>query len=126
MTVTMPVRLPCRAPWMFFPMRWDVPSPSWVTCSNLAPTELHYNTGVYASRQGIDVICCIGKLSRNTWEGASAQRRIQGNKNAAYYFETKEEFMSKIDTIIQKGDTVMVKASHSMNFPEIVEKLKTF
>ena len=88
--------------------------------------ELHYNTGVYASRKGIDVICCIGKLSRNTWEGASAQRRIQGNKNAAYYFETKEEFMSKIDTIIQKGDTVMVKASHSMNFPEIVEKLKTF
>lgn len=86
--------------------------------------ELHYNTGVYASRKGIDVICCIGKLSHNTWEGASAQRRIQGNKNAAYYFETKEEFIAKMDDIIQKGDTVMVKASHSMEFPEIVDKLK--
>lgn len=88
--------------------------------------ELHYNTGVYASRKGIDIICCIGKLSRNTWEGASAQRRIQGNRNAAYYFETKEEFLDKMNEIIQKDDTVMVKASHSMEFPEIVERLKEF
>ena len=88
--------------------------------------ELHWNAGVYASRKGIDVICCIGKLSHNTWEGASAQRRIQGNKNAAYYFETKEDFLDKLPNIIRKGDTVMVKASHSMEFPEIVERLKEF
>lgn len=88
--------------------------------------ELHYNTGVYACRKKIDVICCIGKLSHNTWEGASAQKRIMGTQNTVLYFDTKQEFIDKIPEIINTGDTVLVKASHGMEFPEIVNELKEY
>ena len=83
--------------------------------------ELHYNTGVYAAEKKIDVICCIGGLSKHTYDGAKSQVK----DSSVLYFETKEEFLTKISNVIQKGDTILVKASHSMEFPEIVEILKS-
>lgn len=82
--------------------------------------ELHYNTGVYAAQKEIDVICCIGKLSRHMRDGAKAQTK----NSSVLYFETKSSFLDKINNVIQKGDTILVKASHGMEFPEIVETLK--
>ena len=82
--------------------------------------ELHYNTGAHASQDKIDVICCIGKLSQNTYEGAKAY----ADRNSILYFKTKQEFLAKFPNVIKKGDTVLVKASHSMEFPEIVETLQ--
>ncbi len=84
--------------------------------------ELHYNTGVYAARKGIDVICCIGSLSRSTWEGARSQRTA--DSGSVLYFETRDEFLDKMKNVIQKGDTVLVKASHGMEFSKIVETLQ--
>ena len=43
---------------------------------------------------------------------------------AVYHFETKADFFDKMDTILQKDDAVLIKASHGMEFPEIVEHLK--
>ena len=82
--------------------------------------ELHYNTGAHASQDKIDVICCIGELSQNTYEGAKAY----ADRNSILYFKTKQEFLAKFPNVIKKGDTVLVKASHSMEFPEIVETLQ--
>lgn len=84
--------------------------------------ELHYNTGVYAARKGIDVICCIGSLSRSTWEGARSQ--CTADSGSVLYFETRDEFLDKMKNVIQKGDTVLVKASHGMEFSKIVETLQ--
>ncbi len=42
----------------------------------------------------------------------------------ALWFETKEDFLSAMKDIIHKGDNVLVKASHGMNFPDLVEALK--
>ena len=41
-----------------------------------------------------------------------------------YHFETKADFFKKAASLFLKGDTVLVKASHGMVFPEIVEYLK--
>ncbi|MGN0404129.1 MAG: UDP-N-acetylmuramoyl-tripeptide--D-alanyl-D-alanine ligase [Bariatricus sp.] len=82
--------------------------------------ELHYNTGSYAAEKQIDIICCIGKLSRHAYSGAKAH----ATQNIVLYFETRQEFLEKIQNVIQKGDTILVKASHSMEFPEIVSALK--
>ena len=41
-----------------------------------------------------------------------------------YHFETKADFFKEADSLFQKGDTVLVKASHGMEFPEVVEYLK--
>lgn len=82
--------------------------------------ELHYDTGVHAAKKNIDVICCIGNLSKHTYEGAStfAQNSI------VLYFESKEDFLSKLNQVIQKNDTILVKASNGMHFAQIVSTLE--
>lgn len=82
--------------------------------------ELHYNTGAHASQKNIDVICCIGSLSKHTYDGAKAFAR----DNSVLYFETKQDFLEKVTNVVVKGDTILVKASNSMKFPEIVDSLK--
>ena len=80
--------------------------------------ELHYGVGQHAAEKNIDLVICIGGLSENTAKGASY------SKTEVRYFETKAEFLDQAEKFLKKGDTVLVKASHGMEFPEIVEKLK--
>lgn len=80
--------------------------------------RLHYEVGVYAAKKEVDVAICIGKLSEETAQGMSDAR------GTAIHFETKAEFFEKAETLLKKGDAILVKASHGMEFPEIVEKLK--
>lgn len=73
--------------------------------------NLHFETGQYAKKA--DVVIAIGTLAKALAEGA------QG-----VYFETKEQAIEQLAKIVKKGDTVLVKASHSMAFEEITEFLK--
>ena len=82
--------------------------------------ELHYGVGQHAAEKGIDLLICIGALSKNTAEGAI------NNKCSVLHFERKADFLTQADSVLKKGDTILVKASHGMEFPEIVEKLQTF
>lgn len=86
--------------------------------------EQHYAIGVHAVLQKIDVICCIGSLSGAIAEGAQATADKEGISPSILHFDTKADFFAKYQEIIQKGDTILVKASHGMEFPEIVEKLQ--
>ena len=81
--------------------------------------ELHRGVGEHAAEKEIDVLVCIGPLSKNTAEGA------MGKKTTVYHFETKADFLSKVESLLSKDDCILVKASHGMEFPEIVEKLQT-
>ena len=82
--------------------------------------ELHYSVGEHAAESKIDVLIGIGELSKNTVDGALSKKADM----AVYHFETKADFFDKMDTILQKDDAVLIKASHGMEFPEIVEKLR--
>ena len=86
----------------------------------LGPDEkqLHYDTGVYAGKAGIDRIICVGPLARSLYEGAVST----GAK--ADYFADKEALKDGLGRILQKGDTVLVKASHGMGLAEIVAMLQ--
>ena len=46
------------------------------------------------------------------------------SKTQVRHFANKEDLMKELPEILEKGDTVLVKASHFMEFGEIVEKLK--
>ena len=78
--------------------------------------ELHFETGKFIFDKGIDVVIAVGELSKHLFSGA--------NENG-YYYKTVEECCENIGDIIKKGDTVLVKASHSMHFENIVDKLNT-
>lgn len=79
--------------------------------------ELHAQVGRKAAEKGIDLVIACGRLSRNTYEGAA-----QMGANAVH-FENKAALMQQLSDLIQPGDCVLVKASHSMAFEEIVEVL---
>ena len=42
----------------------------------------------------------------------------------AHWFETKADFLAQTKDILKDGDNVLIKASHGMEFPEIVEALR--
>lgn len=81
--------------------------------------EMHYETGAYAAEHNIDLVCGIGSLAKELVRGAS-----KGAHTEAVWFETKTDFLDKMHFLLKKGDNVLVKASHGMHFPEIVDALK--
>ena len=97
--------------------------------------------GRHAAEKQIDVVICIGQLAKYMAEGATqivnaismaedsvAQQEGAGSKHmtqsVVYHFNTKADFFNEAETLLKKGDTILVKASHGMEFPEIVEHLK--
>ena len=80
--------------------------------------ELHYETGAYAAEKGVDVVCAIGDLAKEIANGAS----VDGTE--VHWFETKADFLAEMKNIMKEGDNVLVKASHGMHFPELVEALE--
>lgn len=77
--------------------------------------QLHRSVGEYAAEKGIDLVITTGEMSRFTALGA-------GEK--AVYFETKQQLIAALPSLIESGDTILVKASHSVGFDEISESLK--
>lgn len=80
--------------------------------------ELHREVGEYASSIGIDLVIAIGEMSKEIADGANR------SNTKALWFATKEGFLAQADEILIKGDNVLVKASHGMAFPLIVEALR--
>ncbi len=81
--------------------------------------EMHGEVGSYAAGKDIDILVCVGRLSRCMYECA-----LKGKKKKAYYFETREELLENLKGILQRGDNILVKASHGMKFDKIVEFLE--
>jgi UDP-N-acetylmuramoyl-tripeptide--D-alanyl-D-alanine ligase len=82
-------------------------------------TKLHYKVGSYGAKKGIHRLIACGKLSKNTAEGARAAGCPE-----VFYFENKEALKKELSALIAEGDKVLVKASHSQAFEEIVGWLK--
>lgn len=80
---------------------------------------LHKEVGEYAALANIDVLVCVGKRSIHMYEGAK-EANFMGN---LLYFETRDELIAALSTIVKENDTVLIKASHSMGFEKIVEAL---
>ena len=79
---------------------------------------LHRSVGEYAAEIGIDLVCAIGPMSKEIAEGAASD----GTK--ALWFETKADFLAQTKDILKDGDNVLIKASHGMEFPEILEAVR--
>lgn len=80
---------------------------------------LHGEVGSYAVKAGVDQLICVGKLSRSMFEEAQKVNC----KTKLFYFETRDEMLSKVEDLFMKKDTILVKASHGMEFAEVVKQL---
>lgn len=85
---------------------------------------LHAEVGAAAVKEGCDVIICIGELSSNTAQGANDAVAVAGTGQKVFYFKDKAAFLGGREALLEKGDAVLVKASHGMHFEELVEVLK--
>ena len=81
---------------------------------------LHYNVGCHAADAGIDAVFLVGELSKETARGIEAK-----NPSLTFrHFNTREELTAALPLLLSKGDSILVKASHFMEFEEIVDYLK--
>lgn len=88
----------------------------------LGPEEvqLHREVGEFAGGLGIDCCICAGALSRYIADGI----RTVNPEMEVLCFETLQELLDRLPGLVQKDDTVLVKASHFMHFEKVVESLK--
>ncbi len=91
---------------------------------------LHAGVGAYAAQKGIEVMVFVGNLASHMAQaardelGLSEAKENATDKQKVYYFETREDCIRALPNLLQPGDTVLVKASHFMGFPVLVEEIK--
>ena len=79
--------------------------------------ELHREIGRFAVEKKLDLVIAIGELALNMYKEARPHIDCE-------WFQTVEEAKLELYEMLTIGDTVLVKASHSMKFDEIVEYIK--
>ena len=81
---------------------------------------LHYNVGCHAGDANIDVLLLAGPLSQEIRRGAIAK-----NPNlTVHWFPTRDELIQALPTLLNRGDSILVKASRFMHFEEVVSALQ--
>jgi UDP-N-acetylmuramoyl-tripeptide--D-alanyl-D-alanine ligase len=82
--------------------------------------QLHYEVGTYAGEQKITAVFCAGKLAEEYKNAALLANPV----GEVYYFTTREAMTEALLSYVQPQDTILVKASHFMEFPKVVEALQ--
>jgi len=81
--------------------------------------KLHFGVGEHFAQKGIDMLFCTGELATEIVSGVV----LASPDTAVHYFGTKEALIEALKEESKEGDTILVKASHFMDFPEIVKAL---
>lgn len=79
--------------------------------------ELHLEIGHLAHQLGIELVLTVGSLAAEIYRGAGAKAR---------HFDSVDSLLRELPMLISPGDTVLVKASHSMHFEQICAFLESF
>ena len=81
---------------------------------------LHAQVGTHASDCGIDFLICAGERSRFIAEAAFEA----GGGGEVLQIPTLEALLDTLPSLVQEGDTILVKASHGMHFEQVVKRLE--
>lgn len=80
---------------------------------------LHHGVGDAVAQSGIDALFCAGILAKEYADAAAANPACE-----IHYFQTLEEMLPQLLDYVKEGDNILVKASHFMEFPTVVDALK--
>lgn len=78
----------------------------------------HHLVGEYAAQKGVDLLAAIGGDARHIAQGAK-----EAGLKEVLYFPEKRDFLDKMDSILEKGDVILVKGSRGMEMEQIVKKI---
>ena len=81
--------------------------------------QLHNEVGRFMGTHGIPVLFCAGELAFEYVKGVQETNP----ECEVHYFPTREEMTRELVSFVKAGDTVLIKASHFMEFPKVVEAL---
>lgn len=85
--------------------------------------EIHKNIGK-SIIGNTDILILVGDSIKYTYDEVI---KNNFNKDNIYVFNTYEDVIKNIDSIIKKGDTILLKASHGIKLSNVVEYLdKTY
>ena len=83
--------------------------------------SLHRKIGALVAKEKIDILITVGDEAKFINEEAINNGY---NKDTSYHFETNKEAITFINSIKRSEDNILVKASNSLNFKEIVDNIK--
>lgn len=81
--------------------------------------EIHRQIGKLVINNQIDVIICTGASAKYIYE--EAKKKIA----QSFYFKDNKEVLAFLKKYLKANDTILIKASHGMNFLEIVNGMLT-
>ena len=81
---------------------------------------LHRGVGEYAGTLDIDGVICVGPLMKNLAEGIKSINTDMYVK----HLDTLDDLLVQLPELVQSGDTLLVKASHFMQFEKVVKQLE--
>lgn len=82
---------------------------------------LHYEVGEYAAEKDIDLLLCVGTLCEEMKKGADS---VKDSNTEVVHFGKREDLTASLKKYVKAGDTILVKASHFMQFEQVVEAIK--
>jgi len=88
--------------------------------------QLHYEVGKYLAGKEINILITVGSLAKeisNAVEDIQKSASPSSNICQVMHFETRDDMLLQLKNIVHTGDTILVKASHGMEFPKVVEYL---
>lgn len=78
----------------------------------------HELVGRYAARQGVEMLIAVGTDADFIAKGAKKE-----GMDHILWFKEKKDFLKEMDSIIAKGDVILVKGSRGMEMEKIVKKV---
>ena len=81
--------------------------------------QIHYDVGVYAAKKQIDVLFAAGERTKELVRGVADHT----DGTEVLHFDTRDELIKALVPFVRPGDTILVKASHFMDYPRVVEVL---
>ena len=81
--------------------------------------KLHHEVGEAVGENHIHTLFAAGELAKEYAAGAAEK----SSDVDIHYFEDRETMTQELLSYVKEGDTILVKASHFMEFPKVVEAL---
>ena len=80
---------------------------------------LHFGVGKCVAEKKIHTLFCAGTLAAEYKAGVESVE----NECKVFHFENSDDMITELLSYVEKGDNILIKASHFMDFPKVVEAL---
>ena len=80
---------------------------------------LHFGVGKCVAEKKIHTLFCAGELAAEYKAGVESVE----NECNVFHFGNKDDMIAELISYVKEGDNILIKASHFMDFPKVVEAL---